>query len=214
MKKIILLGDSIRMGYDKYVKDALDGVADVYYPAENCKFSQYLLRFMHQWKDDGKWPGDADLVHWNAGLWDVVELYGESPITSEEQYAEMICRTDRQIRRLFAGAKVVFATSTSVQEEKYRADFKRHNETIKRYNEIAVDALSDADCRINELFDYTLSLPDDCRSDMTHFNTRAGIVAMGNRVLSVICDELDIAANEVKIENFVPENYSDKNIGC
>ena len=97
---------------------------------------------------------------------------------------------------------------------KYRADFKRHNETIKRYNEIAVDALSDADCRINELFDYTLSLSDDCRSDMTHFNTRPGIVAMGNRVLSVICDELDIAANEIKIENFVPENYSDKNIGC
>ena len=28
MKKIVLLGDSIRMGYDKYVKEALDGVAE------------------------------------------------------------------------------------------------------------------------------------------------------------------------------------------
>ena len=45
MKKIVLIGDSIRMGYDKYVKEALDGVADVYYPGENCRFAQYTLRF-------------------------------------------------------------------------------------------------------------------------------------------------------------------------
>ena len=32
MKKIVLIGDSIRMGYDKYVKMALEGVAEVYYP--------------------------------------------------------------------------------------------------------------------------------------------------------------------------------------
>ncbi|MBO5010011.1 MAG: hypothetical protein J6D20_04860 [Clostridia bacterium] len=31
MKKVILIGDSIRMGYDKYVKEALDGVAEVWY---------------------------------------------------------------------------------------------------------------------------------------------------------------------------------------
>ena len=29
MKKVVLLGDSIRMGYDKYVKEALDGVCEV-----------------------------------------------------------------------------------------------------------------------------------------------------------------------------------------
>ena len=43
MKKIVLIGDSIRMGYDKYVKDALSGVAEVYYPEENCKFAEYVL---------------------------------------------------------------------------------------------------------------------------------------------------------------------------
>jgi hypothetical protein len=108
MKKVILLGDSIRMGYDKYVKDALAGVAEVYYPEENCKFAQYLLRFVHDWKATGKWPTDADIVHWNAGLWDVLELYGEEPMTGEAQYAEMIARIDRQLRRLFPKAKIIF----------------------------------------------------------------------------------------------------------
>ena len=213
MKKIILLGDSIRMGYDKYVKDALCDVAEVYYPEENCKFAQYLLRFVHQWKKEGNWPTDADLVHWNAGLWDVVELYGEPPITTEEQYAEMIRRTDRQLRRLFPNAKIVFATSTSVEDGKYRAEFRRKNETIKRYNEMAIEALSDSDCVIYDLFEFSLSIPEGCRSDMTHFNTPEGRQAMGDRVLSVICGELGIEAGEVNLEAFVPQNYSEKNIG-
>ena len=213
MKKIILLGDSIRMGYDKYVKDALCDVAEVYYPEENCKFAQYLLRFVPDWTGSGKWPTDADLVHWNAGLWDVLELYGESPMTSEEQYAEMIRRIYRLLRRLFPKAKIIFATSTSVQEEKYRPEFKRHNETIRRYDDIAIEALSESDCLIYDLFEYSLSLPDTCRSDSTHFNSPDGRRAMGNRVLSVICSELEIEAREINIESFVPEDYSDKNIG-
>lgn len=213
MKKIILLGDSIRMGYDKYVKDALEGVAEVYYPAENCKFAQYLLRFVHSWKGEGKWPTDADLVHWNAGLWDIVELFGEPPMTSEEQYAEMIRRIDKLLRMMFPKAKIVFATSTSVEEEKYRPDFKRSNDIIRKYNDIAINALAQRECIINELFDYTLSLPESCRSDMTHFNTPDGMQAMGNKVLSVICNELCIDAKEIKLEDFVPEKYDDKTIG-
>ncbi len=213
MKKIVLLGDSIRMGYDKYVKDALAGVAEVYYPSENCQCAQHLLRFLHQWKNELKWPDDVDLVHWNAGLWDVVELYGEAPITLEEQYAEMIRRVDRQIRRLFPNAKVVFATSTSVIEEKYGPIFKRHNETIERYNAIAREALAETDCAINELFVFSKTLPESCRSDMTHFNTADGRKVMGDRVLSVICGELCIDAGDVNIEKFAPEAYSTKNIG-
>ena len=75
MKKIVLIGDSIRMGYDKYVKEALADVAEVYYPEENCRFAEYTLRFAHEWKSRGKWPDDIDLVHWTVGLWDVCEIF-------------------------------------------------------------------------------------------------------------------------------------------
>ncbi|MBQ8684639.1 MAG: hypothetical protein IJ514_00515 [Clostridia bacterium] len=63
MEKLVLIGDSIRMGYDKYVKEALRGVAEVYYPEENCRFAEYVLRYAHEWKNQGSWPSDADLVH-------------------------------------------------------------------------------------------------------------------------------------------------------
>ena len=116
MKKIVLIGDSIRMGYDKYVREALAGSAEVYYPEENCRFAEYVLRFVHEWKSRGNWPDDVDLVHWNAGLWDVCEIFGDEPLTPVEFYVNLIKRIDKRLRRIFPHAKMVFATSTAVLE--------------------------------------------------------------------------------------------------
>ena len=213
MKKIVLIGDSIRMGYDKYVKEALEGVAEVYYPEENCRFAQYTLRFLHEWKNKGKWPDDVDLVHWNVGLWDVGEIFGEEPMSSPAHYAEMIERIDRRIRMLFPKAKVVFATSTAVREDGYKGQFHRYNATIEQYNRIALDTLAGTETTINDLYAHTKEIAPECCSDMTHYNTPVGAAYMGNKVLSVICQALDIAASEVNVETFELERYSADNIG-
>lgn len=213
MKKIVLIGDSIRMGYDKYVKEALDGVAEVYYPPENCRFSQYVLRYLHDWKANGEWPDDVDLVHWNAGLWDALELFGDEPLSTLGHYADMIGRIDRRIRLLFPKAKVIFATSTAIREEGYKETFRRHNAIIERYNATALEVLSHTDTAINDLYAHTKDAPAECCSDMTHYNTPKGAAYMGGKVLSVICPALDIAASEVKVEGFELEAYSASNIG-
>ena len=213
MKKIALIGDSIRMGYDKYVKEALAETAEVYYPEENCRFAEYVLRFAHEWKSRGKWPDDIDLVHWNAGLWDVPEIFGDEPLTPIEFYANLIKRIDKRLRRIFPGAKMVFATSTAVVEEKYGPSFKRHNAVIEAYNRAAIEALSDTDTVIDDLYSVTADCSDECKSDMTHFNTPAGAALVGGKVLSVICKELDINANDVKLEGFELHKYSKENIG-
>ena len=53
MKNIYLIGDSIRFGsvggkgspgYGIFVKEILNGIANVYAPNENCRFAQYTLR--------------------------------------------------------------------------------------------------------------------------------------------------------------------------
>ena len=213
MKKIVLIGDSIRMGYDKYVKDALDGTADVFYPTENCKFAEYVLRFAHEWKREGDWGDDVDLVHWNAGLWDALELFGDEPLTSLDYYKEAIARIDRRLRMLFPKAKIVFATSTNVNEKKSNPNFTRHNSTIEKYNETALYALSGTDTVINDLYSLTKSFSDSFRSDWVHFYTPEGTEAIGGRVLSVICSLLEISPSEINLENFSPERYSEKNIG-
>ena len=213
MKKIILIGDSIRMGYCKYVKEALLDTAEVFYPDENCRFAEYVLRYLGDWKKQGKWGDDVDLVHWNAGLWDCLELYGDEPLTSLSYYGEAIARIDKRIRMFFPKAKVVFATSTSIVESGYGKDFCRHNATIEKYNQAALRALSGTDTVIDDLYSVSLKCTEEHRSDMTHFNTPSGTELMGGAVLSVICRELGIDAGQINVESFCPENYSSYSIG-
>lgn len=213
MKKIVLIGDSIRMGYDKYVKQALSDTAEVFYPDENCRFAEYVLRFVHEWKSRGNWPTDVDLVHWNAGLWDVCEIFGDEPLTPIELYKNLIRRIDQRLRFLFPNAKMVFALSTAVIEEQYGEGFKRTNSVINAYNDAAKEALSDTDTVFNDLYSVTENCPRECCSDMTHFNNPLGAARVGGQVLTVICEELGISANEVNIEGFELHKYSKQNIG-
>ena len=53
MKKIVLIGDSIRKGYDAYVQEKLAGQAQVFFPEENCRFAQYVYLNLLGWKMDG-----------------------------------------------------------------------------------------------------------------------------------------------------------------
>ena len=213
MKKIVLLGDSIRMGYDKYVKEALREVAEVYYPNDNCQYTPHTLRFVHEWKAKGGWPDDVDLVHWNAGLWDVLELFGDEPITSIDYYGEAIFRIHKRLRMLFPKAKLVFATSTAVLERLMKPEFARHNATIERYNARAIEALADTDEVINDLYTLTRNAPDEYHSDFVHYYTDGGTALIGNKVLSVIAAELGITSKEINLEGFERENYSKEKIG-
>lgn len=213
MKKVILIGDSIRMTYDKYVKEALTNVAEVCYPDENCRFAEYVLRYAHEWKEKGEWPEDADLVHWNAGLWDVLELFDDGPMTSLAYYTEAIARINKRLHLLFPKAKFVFATSTPVIEHLCRKDFARHNSIICEYNKAELKALEGSGTVINDLYSTLCGCPEEYYTDFVHPRTKEGIALLGNKVLSVICGELDIAAADVNIENFTPENYSKDNIG-
>ena len=49
MKNILLIGDSIRMGYDKAVKKSFEGIANVVFPEDNCRFASYVLRYFHEY---------------------------------------------------------------------------------------------------------------------------------------------------------------------
>ena len=201
------------MGYDKYVKEALDGEAEVYYPDENCRFAEYVLRYAHEWKQNGNWGDDVDLVHWNAGLWDVPEILGDDPVTPIDQYEVQIARIDKRLRLLFPSAKIVFATSTAVQEEKFGPVFKRKNSTIEAFNAAAIKALEGTGTVIDDLYAVTATAPEECHSDMTHYSTPAGIERVGGKVIECISSELGIEAKAVDMDTFYPEAYPQKVIG-
>lgn len=132
MKKMFLIGDSIRFGlakegreygYGYYVKKKLKGAAEVYQPDENCRFLQYTLRYLHEWA--GKAPlGEIDVVHWNNGLWDLLHMFGDEVFTSPSLYEELLIRVYNRIKYLFPRTKIIFALNTPVIEELSPKDFQ------------------------------------------------------------------------------------------
>ena len=192
----------------KSVKKTLEGKVNVIYPDENCRFASYVLREFHEYLKDVKGE-DIDVVHWNAGLWDCLRLFGEEPHTPIDVYAYYIDRICVRIKKICPNAKIIFATSTRVISEKMSKDFKRYNEEIEKYNEAAVNVVKKHGFKINDLYAVSASLPEEAHSDPVHYYTPMGTEAFTNQVLSCVLPELGID----EVLEYREEMYTDKSIG-
>ncbi len=188
MKSILLIGDSIRFGaasnkqsialgkvlkspspgYGVYVKEKLEGIANVYAPNENCRFAQYTLRYLHNWASELPCE-EIDIVHWNNGLWDALRLFGDEPLTPIEVYGDMLKRVYKRIRLLFPNAKIIFALSTAVVEEWANPDFFRYNHEIEQYNQKAVEVMRELGVEVNDLYAVSSGFDDSLHCDWVHF---------------------------------------------
>ncbi|MBO5177771.1 MAG: hypothetical protein J6C07_09965 [Lachnospiraceae bacterium] len=209
MKNVLLIGDSIRIGYDKAIRNTLEGKANVYFPDDNCRFASYILRYLNEYKEYVMGDKPVDVLHWNAGLWDCLRLFGEEPHTPLEIYTYYIDRICKRIKNTFPEAKVIFATSTSVQTERMSFDKIRYNEEIEEYNAAAVEVVTSYGFEVNDLYAASLSLPADAHSDEVHFYTPMGTRVFTEQVLSYILPALGI---DEKVE-YMEELYTDKPSG-
>ncbi len=186
MKNIFLIGDSIRFGagqvspgYGVYVKEMLNGVANVYYPGENCRFAEYTLRALYDW--DKKLKKDnikIDIIHWNNGLWDVLRLHGDEPLTPCDIYVYYLRRIHAMLKKLFPEAKIIFALSTSILEEKASPDFCRYNADIERYNAAAKALMDELGVPVNDLYTVSKGIDASLHCDWVHFGEEgSGILA-------------------------------------
>ena len=208
MKKVLLVGDSIRMGYDKAVKQSLENKAEVIFPEDNCRFASYVLRYIHEYAKGI--PGeDIDVVHWNAGLWDCLRLFEEEPHTPIPGYTYYIERICKRIQKIYPNAKVIFATSTAVLSEKMGRDFKRYNEEIEQYNAAAVEVVRKFGFEVNDLYAVSTGLPEEAHSDAVHYYTPMGTEAFTKQVLSFIVPALGLE----EAVDYSEALYTDKPIG-
>ncbi len=182
MKNLFLIGDSIRFGaytvskysnlspgYGVYVKEKLEGFANVYAPDENCRFAQFTLRFLHKWAKDVPCE-EVDVVHWNNGLWDVLRLFGDDPLTPIDVYGDMLKRVYKRIRLLFPNAKVIFALSTPVIEEWAQPEFFRYNHEIEMYNKKAAEVMNELGVEVNDLYSIAKDFDNSLHADWVHYN--------------------------------------------
>jgi lysophospholipase L1-like esterase len=167
--QILLLGDSIRMSYQPIVIEALQGVANVVGPTENCQYSLYTLASLERWL---KQLGTPDIVHWNNGIHDV----GHNPDRSPRQIPLEIYRLILEfiLQRLQeTDAQIIWATSTPVHPQRpfVNNQWSWTNEEIERYNKAALDLMQSRGVPVNDLHSIVMSDVDRyiCE-DMLHLS--------------------------------------------
>ena len=178
MPKISFIGDSIRLQYAPVVCDLLGEGYEVFAPTENCRFAKYTLRGMYDWKTAME---GSRIVHWNNGLWDICDIFGDGKLfTSESEYVDTMLRiADILLKR---HEIVIFATTTPVRPE----HIYNNTADIVRYNEILVPLLKEKGVVINDLHALVAADPTRYISDDYIHLTPEGVQACASAVAAAI----------------------------
>jgi len=179
MIKVTLLGDSIRMiGYGPVVPTLLGENFEVFQPDDNCRFAKYTLRGLFDWEKE---MSGTKIVHWNNGLWDICNLFGDGSFTSESEYIENMLRiADILVARY---DKVIFATTTPVTKQNQH----NKNSDIERYNALIVPLLKENGIIINDLYQLVSSDIDKYirKDDNIHLSDE-GVQVCAEQVADII----------------------------
>jgi len=189
MKKISLIGDSIRMGYQDTVRAELSELAEVWSPEGNCMHSVHHL-FNLGWYVDQP----ADVIHFNCGLWDCRRLgrgHAENAVPVE-LYVRNLDFLIGKIRQA-TEATLIWATVTPVVQSRYNARFTRLTDPSRdasdsvRYNEAAAPVLEKHGVVVNDLYSFVMDHGVEAMicEDGVHY-TDTGSQKLGRRVADVI----------------------------
>src|SRR5438094_7748907 len=147
---VLLVGDSIRLGYAPRVVALLAGTAEVVSPAPNGGDSANTLRHLGDWLAEAQ----PDVVHFNCGLHDLKRdkatgAYQVPLAQYEANLREIVGRLRRE-----TGAALVFATSTPIDDARHArrgAGFDRFDADVQRYNACALEVMREAGVPAHDL---------------------------------------------------------------
>lgn len=196
LPNVLILGDSISIGYTLQVRKALEGKANVFRPhtadgtkAENCSGTTKGVESIDRWLGDRKW----DVIHFNWGLHDLkhvtepggnkVSKNASDPVQATvEQYAQNL---EQIVAKLKAtDAKLIFATTTPVPAG--TSGVLREPESPPKYNAAAVKIMQANGIEVDDLFAFCQPrLAELQRPKNVHF-TDQGSQALADQVSAAI----------------------------
>lgn len=183
LPRVLLIGDSISIGYTVPVQNALHGIANVHRIPENGGPTTNGLAKLDKWLGKGKW----DVIHFNFGLHDLRVVSGGRrqvpPLAYEENLRKIVLRLKA------THAKLIWATTTPVPPS--IASKGRLTEDVLTYNEIARKIMAENQIATDDL--YSFALPQVSRIQRpanVHF-TAEGSEALGKMVAASIASALN-----------------------
>jgi len=193
LPNVLLIGDSISIGYTPPVIEALKGVANVQRAKANCGDTKRGKRALKTWLGDTKW----DVIHFNWGLHDLCHRHPDAKVYGNrdkvngtiavtlEQYEKNLEQLVQQLKQ--TGATLIWASTTKVPE----GEAGRKVGDDIRYNAVAEKIMKRHNIAINDLHALSVSFPPDLstRPGDVHF-TKAGSAKLGEQVAESIREQL------------------------
>lgn len=195
MKKIILVGDSIRLGYQETACAELAGWANVWAPNQNGGTSENVLAHLDEWV----LKRQPCVVHINCGLHDLRKEFGQNtsavPLDAYiKTVGEILSRVKTE-----TDAIVVWALTTPVNQEWHRKnkEFDRFEADVVAYNTAAADVAREFVVVVNDLFSIVTSAGRDdlLLPDGVHFKPK-GYALLGKSVAAQITRVAETLPNQ------------------
>ncbi|MBC8218511.1 MAG: SGNH/GDSL hydrolase family protein [Planctomycetes bacterium] len=188
--KVLIIGDSISIGYFRPVQEMLEGRAIVEHNPGNAAHTANGLARLDEWLGDTKW----DVIHFNHGLHDLKYIDEKGKNAPAEQGKQQIPidqyekNLDEMVRRLKkTGAKLIFANTTPVPD----GTGIRVKGDAKIYNVAAERVMKKHGVPVNDLYSFSMArLEKIQRLRNVHFFPE-GSRLLGEQVTKYILKVLD-----------------------
>lgn len=155
LPRVLLIGDSISIGYTPAVRELLARQANVHRAPTNCGPTIRGLTEIDGWLGDGRW----DVIHFNFGLHDLKYVDDAGKNTSPDKGRQQVPpqQYQKNLRELVArmkktGATIVFATTTPVPQGEPQRKF----DEATHYNALARTVMEENGVAINDLHAFAL----------------------------------------------------------
>lgn len=188
-KSVLIIGDSISIGYTAAVARELADIADVVHNPGNGQDTNNGLEHIDQWLAAGSW----DVIHFNWGLWDLCYRHPEATTqgkrdkvngtlsVSIDEYAKNL--EELVVKLKATGAELIFATTTYVPVN----EAGRFTEDVKIYNRVAEQIMKRYNIKVNPLYNHSLKIhPKYGKGDDDVHYTDEGYAALSVPVIKSV----------------------------
>ena len=178
LPRVLLIGDSISIGYTAPVRSLMKGKANVHRIPTNGGPTTNGLANLKKWLGDGKW----DLIHFNWGLHDLKVMPDGRRQVPPEAYEESLRELTSRLKA--TGAKLIWASTTPVPEGKLSPP--RADADVVAYNAIAKRIMEENQVAVDDLYGFVRpKLAKIQRPENVHF-TAEGSAALAKQVAASI----------------------------
>lgn len=190
LPNVLIIGDSISLGYTPFVQEMLKGKANVYRPTTadggrlNCEGTTKGVKMIDEWLATKKW----DVIHFNFGLHDLKHVdakTGKNSTNPEDPQQADLKAYKKNLKEIVqkmdaTDAKLIFATTTPYPD-KPNGPLRRADQPEK-YNKKAFKVMKKYGVKINNLHDFVLPQLNELQlPNNVHF-TKEGSEALAKQV--------------------------------